>query len=171
MDSHKKTIISCRNSANASKIKKNSGNFSPSWVHGSITLHKIRWLYDSPRMHYTNFSALFATVLRSYYIFTWISLRISVAKNGNFSDNVRWKSLRFLKVSEVLSRGNRSMIDSRQAIFSLNVVIFSNNYKRSEKSYGITAASCNDMSLILVCSFVNFIAIDARSFRSPQYWL
>ena len=75
----------------------------------------------------------------------------------------------FLKVSEVLSRGNRSMIDSRQAIFSLNVVIFSNNYKRSEKSYGNTAKSCNDMSLIVVCSFVNFIALDARSFRSPQY--
>ena len=75
----------------------------------------------------------------------------------------------FLKVSEILSRGNRSMIDSRQAIFSLNVVIFSNNYKRSEKSYGNTATSCNDMPLILVCSFLNFIAIDARSVSSPQY--
>ena len=75
----------------------------------------------------------------------------------------------FLKVSEVLSRDNKSMIDSRQAIFSLNVILFSNNYKRSEKSYGNTAKSCNDMSLILVCSFVNFIALDARSFRSPQY--
>ena len=153
------------------KLKKISGNFAPFWVHGSITLYKLRWLYDLPRMHYTKFLALFATVLRAYYVFTWISLRISVAKNGNFSDNVRWKSLRFLNVSEVLSRGNRSMIDSRQAIFSLNVVIFSYNYKRSEKSYENTATSCNDMSLILVCSFVNFIALDARSCRFPQYWL
>ena len=63
----------------------------------------------------------------------------------------------FLKLTEVLSRGNRSMIDSRQAIFSLNVITFSNNYKRSEKSYGNKATSCNDMSLILVCSFLNFI--------------
>ena len=60
------------------------------------------------------------------------------------------------------------MIDSRQAIFSLNVVISSNNYKRSEKSYGSTATSCKDMFFILVCSFVNFIALDARSCRSPQ---
>ena len=62
-----------------------------------------------------------------------------------------------LKVSEDLSRGNRSIIDSRQVILSLNVVIYSNNYKRSEKSYGNKATSCNDMSLILVCSFLNFI--------------
>ena len=74
-----------------------------------------------------------------------------------------------LKVSEVLSLGNRSMIDRRQAIFSLNVLKFSNKYKRSEKSFGTTAKSCNDMSIILVCSFVNFVALDARSFRSPQY--
>ena len=57
----------------------------------------------------------------------------------------------FLKVSEVLSRGNRSIIDSRQAIFSLNVVIFSNNYIRSENSYGNTA---NAATLCLLYLFV-----------------
>ena len=88
---------------------------------------------------------------------------------GNFLTLFGESDFDFLKVSEVLSRSNRSMIDSRQAIFSLNVVIFSNNYKKSEKSYGNTATSCNDMPLILVCPFVNFIALDARSFRSPQY--
>ena len=35
----------------------------------------------------------------------------------------------FLKESEVLSRDNRSKIDSRQAIFQLNVMVLSNNYK------------------------------------------
>ena len=131
MDSHKKTIISCRNSENASKIKKkNSGNFATFWVHGSITLYKIRWFYDLPRMHYTKFSALFATALRAYYIFTWISLRKAWLWMGIFLTIFGESHFEFLKVSEVSSRGNRSMIDSRQAIFSLNVVIFSNNYKR-----------------------------------------
>jgi hypothetical protein len=60
------------------------------------------------------------------------------------------------------------MIDSRQVIISLNVPIFSNNYKRSENSYGNSATSGNDMSFILVCSFVNIIALDARSCRSPD---
>jgi len=46
------------------------------------------------------------------------------------------------------------MIDRGQAIVSINVLIFSYIYKRSEKYV---------LSLILACSFVNVITLDTRS--------
>jgi hypothetical protein len=55
------------------------------------------------------------------------------------------------------------MIDRGQAIVSLDVLIFSNTYNMNEIFCAKTAKFCNDMSLIVVCFFVNFIKLNARS--------